>query len=94
MKRQGLKRSSPASRITRGKPGNLTEYLQLPPRWRTFCAGFIFIFGLMLFCGAIADSFGTLQSPGAGATVFITVVIVIASLLVYFDCRVSKRRGK
>jgi hypothetical protein len=90
--RQALKGSSPSSRIARGMPRNLTEYLQLPPRWRTLMAGFVFIFGLMLFCGAIADSFGTLQPPGVGATVLMVVMVVTASLLVYFDRRVSKRK--
>jgi hypothetical protein len=83
--RQGAKRS---------RPRNLPEYLRLPPRWRTLLAGFVLIFGLMLFCGAIADSSGTLQSPGVGATIFMAVIVAMASLLVYLDCRVSKRRGK
>jgi prepilin signal peptidase PulO-like enzyme (type II secretory pathway) len=92
--RQGLKRSLPAPRTARGKRRNLTEYLQLPPRWWTLLAGFVLIFGFMLFCGAIADSLGTLHSPGVGATVLLAVIVVVASWLVYLDYKVPKRRGK
>jgi hypothetical protein len=94
VKRQGLKGSVPSQRVARSKPRNLTEYLQLPPRWRTFLAGFVLIFGFMLFCGAIADPSGTLQAPGVGATIFMAFIVIMASLLVHVDCRVSKRRGK
>ena len=94
MNRPGLKRSSPAQRIVRIRPRNITEYLQLPRRWRTFLAGFVVILGFMLFFGAIADSSGTLRPPGVSATIFVAVIVAMASLLVYLDCRVSKRRGK
>ena len=94
MNSQWLKRESPALRTARGKPRDLTAYLQLPPRWRTLLAGFVLIFGFMLFCGAVADSSGTLRSPGVGAAVLLAVVIVMASLLVYLDCKVPKRGGK
>jgi hypothetical protein len=57
-------------------------------------AGFVLIFGFMLFCGAIADSLGTLHSPGVGATVLLAVIVVVASWLVYLDYKVPKRRGK
>jgi hypothetical protein len=80
--------------IVSRKPRNFVEYLQLPPRWRTLLAGFVLIFGLMLFLGTIADSSGTLQPPGADAIVLIAGIVVTACLLVYLDNRGTTRRGK
>jgi hypothetical protein len=56
--------------------------------------GFVLIFGLMVFFGAIADSSGTLRAPGPGATILLALVVIMASLLVYLDNRGSQRRGK
>jgi hypothetical protein len=94
LNRPWLKRSSPSQRIARRRPRNITEYLQLPLRWRSVLAGFVLIIGFMLFLGLIADPSGTLYSPGVGATIFLVVVVVMALLLVYLDCRMWKRRGK
>jgi hypothetical protein len=45
---------------------------------RTLLAGFILTFGFVLFCGAIADPHGTLQSPGVGAIILMAVVVAMA----------------